>query len=143
MLSTRTSERSGRLIDNDETASMEKKKREGYFLMTTYAPQQVSVSSGGQVGPQKDLLCFLTCGSVDDGKSTFIGRLLYDTKRILEDQLAALECDSRKHGTTGEDIAFALLVDGLEAERAHHDRRGVPVLRYAPPGILRPKRHPA
>jgi bifunctional enzyme CysN/CysC len=66
---------------------------------------------------QKTLLRFLTCGSVDDGKSTLIGRLLYDTKLILEDQLSALERDSRKHGTTGDDIDFALLVDGLEAER--------------------------
>ncbi|NDV89046.1 sulfate adenylyltransferase subunit CysN [Aurantimonas aggregata] len=66
---------------------------------------------------QKSLLRFLTCGSVDDGKSTLIGRLLYDTKLIFEDQLAALETDSRKHGTTGDDIDFALLVDGLEAER--------------------------
>ncbi|TWG94750.1 adenylylsulfate kinase /sulfate adenylyltransferase subunit 1 [Mesorhizobium sp. J18] len=65
----------------------------------------------------KTLLRFLTCGSVDDGKSTLIGRLLYDTKLIFEDQLAALERDSRKHGTAGEDIDFALLVDGLEAER--------------------------
>ena len=65
----------------------------------------------------KSLLRFLTCGSVDDGKSTLIGRLLYDTKRIFEDQLAALERDSAKHGTTGDDIDFALLVDGLEAER--------------------------
>ena len=62
-------------------------------------------------------LRFLTCGSVDDGKSTLIGRLLYDTKLILEDQLAALQRDSRKHGTTGDDMDFALLVDGLEAER--------------------------
>jgi len=66
---------------------------------------------------QKSLLRFLTCGSVDDGKSTLIGRLLYDTKLILEDQLVALTRDSRKHGTVGEDIDFALLVDGLEAER--------------------------
>ncbi|WP_410011003.1 sulfate adenylyltransferase subunit CysN [Rhizobium sp. NRK18] len=66
---------------------------------------------------EKSLLRFLTCGSVDDGKSTLIGRLLYDTKLIFEDQLAALERDSRKHGTTGADIDFALLVDGLEAER--------------------------
>jgi bifunctional enzyme CysN/CysC len=66
---------------------------------------------------QKSLLRFLTCGSVDDGKSTLIGRLLSDTKQIFEDQLAALERDSRKHGTTGEDVDFALLVDGLEAER--------------------------
>jgi bifunctional enzyme CysN/CysC len=66
----------------------------------------------------KGLLRFLTCGSVDDGKSTLIGRLLYDTKLIMEDQMVALEQDSRKHGTTGEDIDLALLVDGLEAERA-------------------------
>ena len=66
---------------------------------------------------QKSLLRFLTCGSVDDGKSTLIGRLLYDTKLIFEDQLASLERDSARHGTTGEDIDFALLVDGLESER--------------------------
>ena len=66
---------------------------------------------------KKSLLRFLTCGSVDDGKSTLIGRLLYDTKLIFEDQLATLERDSRKHGTNGDDIDFALLVDGLEAER--------------------------
>jgi bifunctional enzyme CysN/CysC len=67
--------------------------------------------------PCKSLLRFLTCGSVDDGKSTLIGRLLYDSKLIFEDQLATLERDSSKYGTTGEDIDFALLVDGLEAER--------------------------
>src|SRR5688572_24550801 len=66
---------------------------------------------------EKTLLRFLTCGSVDDGKSTLIGRLLFDTKLIFEDHLAALTRDSRKHGTTGEDIDLALLVDGLEAER--------------------------
>ena len=65
----------------------------------------------------KDQLRFLTCGSVDDGKSTLIGRLLFDTKLIFEDQLAALERDSKKHGTVGEEIDLALLVDGLEAER--------------------------
>ena len=62
-------------------------------------------------------LRFLTCGSVDDGKSTLIGRLLYEQNLILDDQLSALERDSRKHGTTGEEIDFALLLDGLEAER--------------------------
>ena len=62
-------------------------------------------------------LRFLTCGSVDDGKSTLIGRLLYEQKLIFDDHLSALERDSRKHGTTGADIDFALLVDGLEAER--------------------------
>jgi bifunctional enzyme CysN/CysC len=66
---------------------------------------------------EKDLLRFLTCGSVDDGKSTLIGRLLYDTNLIWDDQLSALERDSRRHGTTGEDLDLALLVDGLEAER--------------------------
>ena len=65
----------------------------------------------------KGLLRFLTCGSVDDGKSTLIGRLLYDTKLIFEDQLADVQNASRKFGTTGEDIDLALLVDGLEAER--------------------------
>ncbi len=65
----------------------------------------------------KSLLRFITCGSVDDGKSTLIGRLLYDSKMIFEDQLAALEADSKKVGTQGGDIDFALLVDGLAAER--------------------------
>ncbi|WP_086616591.1 sulfate adenylyltransferase subunit CysN [Erythrobacter sanguineus] len=65
----------------------------------------------------KILLRFITCGSVDDGKSTLIGRLLYDSKMIFEDQLAALESDSKRHGTQGEEIDFALLVDGLAAER--------------------------
>jgi bifunctional enzyme CysN/CysC len=65
----------------------------------------------------KSLLRFITCGSVDDGKSTLIGRLLYDSKLIFEDQLAALEADSRRLGTQGGDIDFALLVDGLAAER--------------------------
>ena len=65
----------------------------------------------------KTMLRFITCGSVDDGKSTLIGRLLYDSKMIFEDQLAALESDSKKVGTQGQDIDFALLVDGLAAER--------------------------
>jgi bifunctional enzyme CysN/CysC len=65
----------------------------------------------------KSLLRFITCGSVDDGKSTLIGRLLYDSKMIFEDQLTALQSDSAKHGTQGEEIDFALLVDGLAAER--------------------------
>jgi bifunctional enzyme CysN/CysC len=65
----------------------------------------------------KDLLRFITCGSVDDGKSTLIGRLLYESKQIFDDQLAALESDSKRHGTQGEKIDFALLVDGLSAER--------------------------
>jgi bifunctional enzyme CysN/CysC len=65
----------------------------------------------------KSLLRFITCGSVDDGKSTLIGRLLYDSKMIFEDQLVALEADSKRLGTQGDNIDFALLVDGLAAER--------------------------
>jgi bifunctional enzyme CysN/CysC len=66
---------------------------------------------------RKTLLRFITCGSVDDGKSTLIGRLLYDSKMIFDDQLAALEADSKRVGTQGQEIDFALLVDGLAAER--------------------------
>jgi bifunctional enzyme CysN/CysC len=69
------------------------------------------------VHQHKSLLRFITSGSVDDGKSTLIGRLLYDSKMIFEDQLAALESDSKRMGTQGQDIDFALLVDGLAAER--------------------------
>jgi bifunctional enzyme CysN/CysC len=65
----------------------------------------------------QDLLRFITCGSVDDGKSTLIGRLLWEAQQLFDDQLAALQADSKKHGTQGEDIDFALLVDGLAAER--------------------------
>jgi bifunctional enzyme CysN/CysC len=72
---------------------------------------------GLDAGPRKSLLRLLTCGSVDDGKSTLLGRLLYDSKMLLDDQLAALEADSRKSGTQGDRLDFALLVDGLSAER--------------------------
>src|SRR4051794_41317291 len=65
----------------------------------------------------KTMLRFITCGSVDDGKSTLIGRLLYESHLVFEDHLAALEADSRKVGTQGGDLDFALLVDGLAAER--------------------------
>src|SRR4051794_26013774 len=65
----------------------------------------------------KSFLRFLTCGSVDDGKSTLIGRLLFESQRIYEDQLATLESDSRRFGTTGEEVDYALLVDGLDDER--------------------------
>ena len=65
----------------------------------------------------KPLLRFITCGSVDDGKSTLIGRLLYDSKRLFDDQLAALSADSKRHGTRGGEIDYALLLDGLAAER--------------------------
>ena len=70
-----------------------------------------------QAHEHKSLLRFITCGSVDDGKSTLIGRLLYESKMLFEDQLAAVEADSKKFGTQGDNIDFALLVDGLAAER--------------------------
>ena len=65
----------------------------------------------------KGLLRFITCGSVDDGKSTLIGRLLFESKMLLDDQLSALASESKKFGTQGDDLDFALLVDGLAAER--------------------------
>src|SRR4051794_26046685 len=77
----------------------------------------IRVAGSVQKEADNDLLRFITCGSVDDGKSTLIGRLLHDSKQIFEDQLSALAKDSRRHGTTGEEIDLALLVDGLEAER--------------------------
>src|SRR3954453_10568743 len=66
--------------------------------------------------PGKDLLRLLTCGAVDDGKSTLIGRLLYECGSILDDQLAALQRESRRFGTTGDEVDFSLLPDGLEDE---------------------------
>src|SRR3989304_10469629 len=66
---------------------------------------------------KKSLLRFMPCGSVDDGKSTLIGRFLYESKRLFEDQLAALEADSMKVGTQGGELDYALLLDGLAAER--------------------------
>ena len=70
-----------------------------------------------EIHEKKDMLRLITCGSVDDGKSTLIGRLLYEAQSLTEDQLQAVESDSKKHGTQGETIDFALLVDGLAAER--------------------------
>jgi len=78
---------------------------------------QAQVAAYLQQHETKDLLRFITCGSVDDGKSTLIGRLLHDTKLLLDDQIATLEADSKRHGTQHGEIDFALLVDGLAAER--------------------------
>ena len=122
MLTARTSERQGRLIDQRRGRLDGKEEARRVFLIVQHIRANEITGSDGirdylAVQEKKSLLRFLTCGSVDDGKSTLIGRLLYDTKLIFEDQLAALERDSRKHGTNGDDIDFALLVDGLEAER--------------------------
>jgi bifunctional enzyme CysN/CysC len=80
-------------------------------------PAFAEVEAYLEASQRKSLLRLLTCGSVDDGKSTLLGRLLYDSKMLFEDQLAALEADSRRSGTQGEALDFALLVDGLSAER--------------------------
>jgi bifunctional enzyme CysN/CysC len=88
--------------------------------MTSYRPDALiasDISAYLALHQNKSLLRFITCGSVDDGKSTLIGRLLYDSKQIFEDQLASLEADSKRVGTQGQEIDFALLVDGLAAER--------------------------
>lgn len=88
--------------------------------MTAYTPDTLIASDIDaylDTHARKSMLRFITCGSVDDGKSTLIGRLLYDSKTIFEDQLAALEADSKRVGTQGQNIDFALLVDGLAAER--------------------------
>ena len=85
--------------------------------MSHLVPSEAGIDTG-KGGPRRGLLRFLTCGSVDDGKSTLIGRLLYDSRLIMDDQLSTLRKDTVVHGTTGsEEIDFALLVDGLEAER--------------------------
>jgi len=85
--------------------------------MATPATIAAEVEAYLQRQERKDLLRFITCGSVDDGKSTLIGRLLFESKTLFEDQLSTLAADSRKSGTRGGDIDFALLVDGLSAER--------------------------
>ena len=84
--------------------------------MTT-SPQNLDIKAFLDQDQQKDLLRLLTAGSVDDGKSTLIGRLMFDSKMLYEDQLAALERDSKRVGHAGEDIDYALLLDGLKAER--------------------------
>lgn len=89
--------------------------------MNTTIAQQIAREGGVEAylhaQQHKSLLRFLTCGSVDDGKSTLIGRLLHDTRQIYEDQLSSLHSDSKRHGTQGEKLDLALLVDGLQAER--------------------------
>lgn len=82
-----------------------------------HAHKTATLSEWLEQQASQDLLRFITCGSVDDGKSTLIGRLLWETQQIFDDQLSTLQADSKRHGTQGNDIDFALLVDGLAAER--------------------------
>ena len=118
MLLATTSERQGRMIDHDEAASMEKKKQSRATSSGT-APTSIErdIDAYLEAHEHKSLLRFITCGSVDDGKSTLIGRLLYESQMLFEDQLAALEADSKRIGTQGDELDFALLLDGLAAER--------------------------
>lgn len=83
--------------------------------MNTYEAKDIHAFLESQ--KNKSTLRFITCGSVDDGKSTLIGRLLYESKAIFDDQLKSLQSDSRQYGTQGEKMDLALLVDGLQAER--------------------------
>ena len=85
--------------------------------MSGFAPAATIAAARLASAATRPALRFLTCGSVDDGKSTLIGRLLYEQNLVFDDHLATLERDSKKHGTTGADVDFALLLDGLEAER--------------------------
>src|SRR5271169_3433177 len=85
--------------------------------MSAQPATAISLDAWLEVQASKELLRFITCGSVDDGKSTLIGRLLYESHVLFDDQLAALEYDSRRLGTQGQELDFALLVDGLAAER--------------------------
>src|SRR5438445_11449771 len=86
-------------------------------MQTLAAPRERTLAEYLAALERKSLLRFITCGSVDDGKSTLIGRLLYDSKLLFDDQISALASDSKKQGTQGEALDFALLVDGLSAER--------------------------
>jgi len=85
--------------------------------MTAQPPANLSIQTFLAQQEEKDQLRFITCGSVDDGKSTLLGRLLYDSKTVFEDQFSAAEAESRAYGTQGENVDLALLVDGLQAER--------------------------
>lgn len=116
MMTTTKSERTTRVIDFDQEASMEQKKEKDTFNLRIFI-MALDIKAYLDKDEQKDLLRLLTAGSVDDGKSTLIGRLLFDSKKLYEDQLDALERDSKRVGNAGEHIDYALLLDGLKAER--------------------------
>jgi len=106
------------MITTDRSGNKPERRRDPKRLSNlneVVAPTTIEAFIEQQQG--QDLLRFITCGSVDDGKSTLIGRLLWDSKQLFDDQLATLTSDSKKYGTQGDDIDFALLVDGLAAER--------------------------
>ena len=121
MLATKTSEREGRGVDKDGGDLDGKAQARGLFLVAAGARHRREragdIEAYLERHQRKGLLRFITCGSVDDGKSSLIGRLLYESKMIFEDHFAALADDSKKVGTRGGELDFALLVDGLAAER--------------------------
>jgi hypothetical protein len=90
----------------------------------------------------KSLLRFLTCGSVDDGKSTLIGRLLHDTRQIYEDQLSSLHNDSKRHGTQGEKLDLALLVDACRQSASRASPLTWPIVTSLPKAQIYHRRHP-
>jgi bifunctional enzyme CysN/CysC len=98
-----------------KTLAVQRSRKKSSVASTADRPSTIEAFWAEQQG--QDLLRFITCGSVDDGKSTLIGRLLWDAQQLFDDQLAALQMESKKYGTQGQDIDFALLVDGLAAER--------------------------
>src|SRR5436305_1010544 len=109
----------GPSIDGEEEAGgvfLMERANESAPTMERVTPS-VDVASYLRAQEQKSLLRFITCGSVDDGKSTLIGRLLYESKLLFEDQLAALQADSKRMGKEGDRLDFSLLLDGLAAER--------------------------
>ncbi len=105
--------------DRSRCGCIDGKKEAGRVLLMAHKSSLIAGDIEGYLKAHqyKSLLRFMTCGSVDDGKSTLIGRLLYESKMIFEDHLAAIEADSKKFGTQGGDLDLALLVDGLAAER--------------------------
>src|SRR5207342_3083236 len=100
--------------DRRRSVRLDGKEKAGRLLLMGDAPDIAGYLAQHESKPR---LRFITCGSVDDGKSTLIGRLLYESKNLFDDQLSALARDSKRHGTQGEQVDYALLLDGLDAER--------------------------
>ncbi len=119
MLLTTSSERQGRVIDHDSARRPWRRRSRRATSEVAHLDPLIADDIEAYLDhhEHKSLLRFITCGSVDDGKSTLIGRFLYESKLVFEDHLAALEADSKKVGTQGGELDFALLVDGLAAER--------------------------
>ena len=143
MFVARTSERQGRLIDHDEAGVDGNEEARGLFLMAAHDSLETEAFAAFLAENEgKGLLRFLTCGSVDDGKSTLIGRLLYDSKRLFEDQLATLKSDSTKlrHDRRRHRFRAPRRRPRRRARAGHHHRRRLPLLRHRPAPLHR-RRH--